>query len=322
MEDRASTGIHKINSNNIAELAGVSSNDCRMMPLIRIDLLIQDKRNKNILLAWCADSNFGMGWCLPGGIIHYKKTIAQCINEIAQSQLGIKIEFEQSPVFVMENIALENDANAHSISIVYRCRLQSKPDEINRLTPASPLSGQWSWHRQCPPNLIPQQKNYSCLFPSPNATKRKAFLHLLTSHVPPGQLGRYLIVGVWNTAFAYGSFALFTALLDKYIPASYMVGSLLSSLLNITVSFLGYKWFVFKTKGNYLREWFRCLMVYSGSIVLGLILLPPTVLLVTHATDDPKSAPYIAGALLTVFNVIISFVGHKNFSFRNAKTEV
>ena len=104
MEDRASTGIHKINSNNIAELAGVSSNDCRMMPLIRIDLLIQDKRNKNILLAWCADSNFGMGWCLPGGIIHYKKTIAQCINEIAQSQLGIKIEFEQSPVFVMEKV--------------------------------------------------------------------------------------------------------------------------------------------------------------------------------------------------------------------------
>jgi putative flippase GtrA len=72
----------------------------------------------------------------------------------------------------------------------------------------------------------------------------------LRQHIPPGQLGRYLIVGMWNTGFAYGTFALFTALLDRYMPASYMVASLLSSVLNITVSFLGYKWFYIQNKGT------------------------------------------------------------------------
>jgi putative flippase GtrA len=149
--------------------------------------------------------------------------------------------------------------------------------------------------------------------------KLAASLSALTRHIPPGQLGRYLIVGVWNTAFAYGTFALFTALLDRYMPASYLAGSLASSVLNITVSFLGYKWFVFKTKGNYLREWLRCLAVYSGSILLGLALLPPTVFAVAYITGDQHLAPYIAGALLMGVQVILSFVGHKNFSFRTGE---
>jgi putative flippase GtrA len=144
----------------------------------------------------------------------------------------------------------------------------------------------------------------------------RSFLVLLTKHIPPGQLGRYLVVGLWNTAFGYGTFALFTAILEPYMPASYMAASLLSSLLNITVSFLGYKWFVFKTRGNYLREWSRCVMVYSGAIALGLALLPPTVFLVSHLTGNPRAAPYIAGALLLGMQVILSFLGHKTFSFR------
>ena len=145
----------------------------------------------------------------------------------------------------------------------------------------------------------------------------RAFFDRLTRHIPPGQLARYLVVGVWNTAFAYGSFALFTAVLDRYMPASYMAGALLSSLLNITVSFLGYKWFVFKTKGNYCKEWARSLVVYSGGIVLGLALLPPTVFLVSYATGNPRAAPYIAGALLLGMQVILSFLGHKKFTFKS-----
>ena len=144
----------------------------------------------------------------------------------------------------------------------------------------------------------------------------RSFFSWLTRHIPPHQLGRYLLVGVWNTAFAYTTFALFTALLDRYMPASYLAGSALSAILNITVSFLGHKWFVFKTKGNYLREWWRCMMVYGGTIALGLVLLPPTVFAVTYVTDNPRTAPYIAGALLMVVQIILNFLGHKNFSFR------
>ena len=138
----------------------------------------------------------------------------------------------------------------------------------------------------------------------------------LSSHAPPGQLGRYLAVGVWNTVFGYGVYAALTAWLDRYVPASYLAASLLSSLINITVSYLGYKWFVFKTRGHYWREWTRCVLVYSGGIALGLILLPPTVWLVTHVTGNPRMAPYLAGALLLGFQVILSFIGNKTYSFR------
>jgi putative flippase GtrA len=139
----------------------------------------------------------------------------------------------------------------------------------------------------------------------------------ITRHIPPGQFGRYLLVGAWNTLFGYGCFAFFTAILSPMIPHSYIVASVISSLLNITVSFLGYKWLVFKTKGNYLREWIRCVGVYSGGILFGVLTLPVLVVMIRRNTRFVAQAPYIAGALLTAFMVVYSFVGHKKFSFRS-----
>ena len=40
----------------------------------------------------------------------------------------------------------------------------------------------------------------------------------------------------------------------------------LANLIAITVAFLGYKWFVFRTRGNYLVEWIRCFGVYGSSM--------------------------------------------------------
>jgi putative flippase GtrA len=140
----------------------------------------------------------------------------------------------------------------------------------------------------------------------------------ITGHIPLGQFGRYLLVGTWNVLFGYGTYALFTAVLNSVVPHSYIWASLLSSLVNITVSYLGYKWFVFKTKGNYLREWMRCVAVYSGGVVLGLLALPVLVLLIRRNTHFLAEAPYIAGALMTVFVVVYSFLGNKKFSFRSS----
>ncbi len=146
--------------------------------------------------------------------------------------------------------------------------------------------------------------------------RKSAWYASLTRHIPPGQLARYLVVGVWNTLFGYGTYALFTALLAPVVPHSYVAALVLSSLLNITVSYLGYKWFVFKTKGNYLREWMRCVAVYSSGIAIGACLLPIVVYLLRHGTRFQAAAPYLAGALLTGFGVLYNFLGHKKFSFR------
>jgi putative flippase GtrA len=138
----------------------------------------------------------------------------------------------------------------------------------------------------------------------------------LTHHIPPGQFGRYLLVGAWNTSFGYGSFAFFTAILSPMIPHSYVAASVISSLLSISVSFLGYKWFVFKTKGNYLSEWVRCVGVYSVGILFAALILPVMVVTIRHNTRFVTGAPYIAGALLAAFMAVYSFLGLKKFSFR------
>jgi len=146
-----------------------------------------------------------------------------------------------------------------------------------------------------------------------------SLLQRIASHIPPGQFGRFLVVGIWNTLFGYALYAGLTAVLTPHLPHAYIVASVLGSLLSITVAFLGYKWFIFKTKGNYLREWARCVVVYSGGILLGIVLLPIFVFGLRRMTQFDSAAPYIAGAILTGINVIASFLGHKKFSFAETK---
>lgn len=143
----------------------------------------------------------------------------------------------------------------------------------------------------------------------------------LTSHIPPGQFARYLLVGGWNTVFGYATYAVLTALLTPRIRYAYIVASLLASLINITVAFLGYKWFVFKTRGNYLREWIRCVVVYSGGIIAGTAALPFVVVFLRRVAGWDAAAPYIAGAILMGVATIYNFIGHKNFSFRSRPTD-
>lgn len=147
-------------------------------------------------------------------------------------------------------------------------------------------------------------------------TGERSGLAALARHFPPGQFGRYLLVGVGNTLFGYGTFALFVAILDRVVPHGYILASVISSVLNISVSYLNYKWFVFKTKGNYLREWARCVAVYSSAIVINALLLPVFVFAIRRWTNISAAAPYIAGAVLIGFTTIYSFLGHKRFSFR------
>jgi putative flippase GtrA len=134
------------------------------------------------------------------------------------------------------------------------------------------------------------------------------------------QFIRYLAVGAWNTAFGYACFALLNYWLAKVMPAySYLAAYLLASVVNISVAFLGYKWFVFRTRGNYLREWLRTVTVYSGGMLVSALALAPLVGLIRHATRYQAQAPYIGAAVVTIFTVMSSFWGHRQFSFRRGK---
>jgi putative flippase GtrA len=156
--------------------------------------------------------------------------------------------------------------------------------------------------------------------------------------LPSWQFLRYLLVGVWNTAFGYLTYATLTWVLSRHVAFGYLYAAVLSNFIAISVAFLGYKWFVFTTQGNYLREWLRCFVVYGAAALPGLLLLPMVVnaliyfchispgARVGHATHFQftaqylhstfLTAPYIGGAILTTGTVIFSFFGHRHFSFQ------
>ncbi len=75
------------------------------------------------------------------------------------------------------------------------------------------------------------------------------------------------------------------------------------------MAYAGYKIFVFKTKGNYLHEYLKFYVVYGFSMLLGLILLPVFV-------EFLKLNVYLAQAVAVIACTFVSFIGHRNFSFR------
>jgi putative flippase GtrA len=124
------------------------------------------------------------------------------------------------------------------------------------------------------------------------------------------------MVGGFNTAVGYGLFALFNWLFTGYGPFSYMYASFFGSVIAITVAYLGYKWFVFRTRGNYLMEWLRCVGVYGTTALIGLLGLPILVPILRAHMNHPERASYVGGAIMTVVTVIFSYFAHRNVSFR------
>jgi putative flippase GtrA len=132
------------------------------------------------------------------------------------------------------------------------------------------------------------------------------------------QVVRYLLVGGFNTCFGYALFVAFNYLFRSLGVYGSEIASLLGNVIAITVAFLGYKWFVFRTRGNYLREWLRCLSVYGSSMLFALVMLPPLTLLLRRWYGHSQMASNVAAAILTVVTVAASYFGHKHFSFRRS----
>ena len=125
--------------------------------------------------------------------------------------------------------------------------------------------------------------------------------------IPDSQILRYLIVGGWNTVFGYCVFAFLYFMLSTRIH--YIIIAIISSIIAITMAYAGYKLFVFKTKGNYLSEYLKFYVVYGFSMILGLVLLPIFV-------EVLKLNVYLAQAVATLTCTFVSFIGHRNFSFK------
>ena len=132
----------------------------RITPLVNVDLLIQDERGRT-LLTWRDDEFYGPGWHIPGGIIRYKETSSARVRVCGREELGVDVDPEEAPLFIVESIGQET-TRGHHISLLFRCRLHGPPDESRRAPDAgAPANGQWRWHAGPPPDLLEEQRPYA-----------------------------------------------------------------------------------------------------------------------------------------------------------------
>ena len=138
--------------------------------------------------------------------------------------------------------------------------------------------------------------------------------------IPTGEKLRFLIAGAFNTLFGMASTFACTWLFLHFRPDQPKLmasaATVVSTVLNITVSFFSYKLFVFRTHGNAVPEYLRSLLVYLPNIVISVVLVAPLTGFFLHLQSTHAYAPYAAQACIVLGSIIFSFLGHKHFTFR------
>lgn len=133
------------------------------------------------------------------------------------------------------------------------------------------------------------------------------------------QFIRYIIVGVWNTLFGYSTYAILTWTLDNnfHLSHSYIYSFVLSNFISISQSFIAHKYLVFKTKGNFWKEYRKGWVVYAPTTLISLIALPFAVELFSLILPAPfkQADKYVGGAAVTGISAIASFIGHNKITF-------
>jgi putative flippase GtrA len=139
--------------------------------------------------------------------------------------------------------------------------------------------------------------------------------------LPSGEVIRFLMVGGFNTLVSlalYSACVIFYSHLFPRHSKSIIVdaASITSKPVAITIAFLCYKHIVFRTRGNYLKEWLRCFAVYGVSTPAELIILPLATSLFLYIALFKPYAPYLAGIVNAVIIACYSYFAHKKFSFK------
>jgi len=120
----------------------------------------------------------------------------------------------------------------------------------------------------------------------------------------------YLVVGAWNTLFAYGCFSLLYYLLrGRLAPSLILAIAYVVASLN---GFLTFRYLVFAPVTHPVIEYLRYQAVYLPILALNLVVLP-------LALKYSDLNAYAVQALFAIFAVIAAYLGNKNFAFRRPR---
>ncbi len=118
---------------------------------------------------------------------------------------------------------------------------------------------------------------------------------------------RFLLVGGYNAAFSYIIFAIAVFLIGHQY---YQVCVALQWAISSVFSFVNQKLFVFCTKGNWLKEYFKCCTTWLISYLCNALILEFIVRYVTRNV-------YI-GQFVSIFMAsVITYILFKHFAFKH-----
>lgn len=129
----------------------------------------------------------------------------------------------------------------------------------------------------------------------------------------------FLIVGTANTVIGFAFFVLFDLTVGRAVDAwaGIVAGSLAtlvcSHILSVLAAFVLYRRFVFKVRGHILRDLARFESVYLVAFGINAVTLP---LLTTMGMNRILAQASIIGV-----TTVMSYVGHRYFSFRRTPTD-
>ena len=115
---------------------------------------------------------------------------------------------------------------------------------------------------------------------------------------------RFLLVGGFNTVFAYAIFALLAGLLE--IP--YLLALIIQYFITVNISIFTMRYYVFQSHGNILREYGKAWLVYIGMFAFNSTAL-------TLLVELCRMTELVGQALYLTVSTILTYLLHKYFSF-------
>lgn len=117
---------------------------------------------------------------------------------------------------------------------------------------------------------------------------------------------RFIIIGCLNAAISYIIFAIAVLLLGQ---GQYQLCVALQWILSSVISYLNQKFFVFCTKGNYVKEYLKCCSTWVVSYLLNVVILE---IFVRYITKNVYIAQFIALAVVSAATYLL----FKLFAFK------
>jgi putative flippase GtrA len=118
---------------------------------------------------------------------------------------------------------------------------------------------------------------------------------------------RFLLVGVWNFASSVAFFAWLYHM--PFGRRHYMLVLAVTSVVGVTNSFVCHRLFTFRSKAPLLAAYLRFYIVYGVQIGLTFVLMPLCV-------EVLRLNAVLAQVLIAAGTTILTYFGHKSFSFQ------